>query len=368
MVSDKAAAAVSSGFLFATCQVGAEGALKSEIRRRWPALRFAYSRPGFLTFKAPAALAADEPFALDCVFARAWAHSLGKATAHGVGARAREVWKLAAGVPCEAIHVWQRDMARPGWRGFEPHFTPAAVQIEAALRTHWPAGQGTREAAHPRIAQPGQRVLDCVLVEADEWWVGWHRATTNESCVPGGVFDIALPEHAVSRAYLKMAEALSWSDLPLARGERIAELGCAPGGASQALLDRGLHVVGIDPALVDPRVLAHPHFTHVQKRAADVRRREFRGVAWLAADMNIAPDSTLDAVEAIVTHPAVNVRGLLLTLKLLDWSLAEAVPDYLARVRRWGYTNVRARQLAFNRQEICVTALRAVTKRRKRAR
>ena len=86
----------------------------------------------------------------------------------------------------------------------------------------------------------------------------------------------------------------------------------APGGASQALLARGLLVTGIDPAQVDPRVLSHPNFTHVRKRAADVRRREFRGVTWLTADMNVDPQATLDAVAAIVTYPTVEIRGLLL--------------------------------------------------------
>ena len=40
-------------FIFATCQVGAEKAVKGEVARRWPDFRFAYSRPGFLTFKLP---------------------------------------------------------------------------------------------------------------------------------------------------------------------------------------------------------------------------------------------------------------------------------------------------------------------------
>ena len=35
-------------------------------------------------------------------------------------------------------------------------------------------------------------------------------------------------------------------------GARWAELGSAPGGASQALLQRGYHVLGIDPAAMDP--------------------------------------------------------------------------------------------------------------------
>ncbi len=179
-----------------------------------------------------------------------------------------------------------------------------------------------------------------------------------ESCLPGGLRDVALPSDAVSRAYLKMDEALDWSGLPIRAGQLFVEIGCAPGGASQALLARGLNVIGIDPASVDPRVLEHPRFTHIRKRGADVRRRDFRGVSWLAADMNVAPQYTLDTVEEIVTHEAVNIRGLILTLKLVEWNLADEIPAYLERVRRWGYKHVRARQLAHNRQEICVAALR----------
>ena len=128
------------------------------------------------------------------------------------------------------------------------------------------------------------------------------------------------------------------------------------------LLGRGLVVTGIDPAAMDPQVLAHPNFTHERKRAADVRRREFRKTRWLTADMNVAPEFTLDAVGEIVTHEDVHVEGLLLTLKLPDWSLAEKVPNYLARIRSWGYPQVVARQLQHGRQEICVAALQAARK------
>jgi 23S rRNA (cytidine2498-2'-O)-methyltransferase len=173
-----------------------------------------------------------------------------------------------------------------------------------------------------------------------------------------------LPEHAVSRAYLKMAEALVWSDLPLARGEHVVELGCAPGGASQALLDAGLFVTGVDPAEVDETVLADPHFNHVRARVAKAPKRLLRGAHWLAADMNVAPAYTLDAVESVVKHKDISIRGLILTLKLSDWSLVDELPAYVERVRRWGYKDVRLRQLAFNRQEICLAALRSRAQRR----
>jgi 23S rRNA (cytidine2498-2'-O)-methyltransferase len=166
-----------------------------------------------------------------------------------------------------------------------------------------------------------------------------------------------MPPEAVSRAWLKMEEALRWSQLPIPPGARVAEIGSAPGGASQALLARGMIVTGIDPAEMAPAVLNHPHFTHIRRRSIQVQRREFRKTRWLTADMNVAPKYTLDAVESIVTHPMANIRGMLLTLKLPEWSLAQRVPEYLERIRRWGFNIVRARQLQYNRREICVAAM-----------
>lgn len=343
-------------FLFATCQIGAEAALKAEVVRAHPGFRFSYSRPGFLTFKLPADFAPAPTFDLRSVFARAWGYSLGKVDASTLdGGAAAVAARLATG-GFNALHVWQRDMAAIGHRGFEPHVTPAALAAEEAIRRH-PA-VASLDPPPARDASSSDLVFDCVLVEPHEWWIGQHWAIGGDTRHPGGLRDIAIPENMVSRAYIKMQEALAWSGLPIKPGQTIVEVGCSPGGASQALLEQGLTVIGIDPAEVDAAVLAHPHFTHIRKRGADVRRREFRSVHWLAADMNVAPEYTLDTVEAIVTHEAVNVGGLLLTLKLLDWRLAEELPTYLERVRSWGYHQVRARQLAHNRQEVCVTGLR----------
>jgi 23S rRNA (cytidine2498-2'-O)-methyltransferase len=215
------------------------------------------------------------------------------------------------------------------------------------------------------LARAGDAILDCILVAPDQWWIGCHRASSLPTRWPGGVPKIDLPPHAVSRAYLKMQEALLWSGLPIEPGDRCVEIGSSPGGSCQALLDRGLLVAGIDPAEMHEALLAHPNFTHRRARAADLKRREFRGVKWLMVDSNVAPKHTLDTVEHIVTNRQVNVRGMLLTLKLLEWSLADEIPDFLARIRSWGYEHVRARQLAYDRQEICVAALPRRSLRRK---
>jgi 23S rRNA (cytidine2498-2'-O)-methyltransferase len=102
----------------------------------------------------------------------------------------------------------------------------------------------------------------------------------------------------------------------------------------------------------------------LKKRGSDVKRQEFLGVRWLAADMNIAPEDTLDEVEAIVTSPQVSIRGMVLTLKMSDWSVASRLPAYVERVRGWGYRDVRTRQLVTGGQEICLVALRRKALRR----
>lgn len=324
-------------------------------------MRFAYSRPGFLTFK----LGGDHwtpDFDLRSVFARAHGFSLACLTIENPIEAAREFWRLGGEIGPRRLHVWQRDLAAAGHRGYEPGLTEQAAAVRARLLEEVGSAAWNGSGFDPDpIAADGDLVLDCVLIAENQWWVGYHQAHSALSRYPGGFFDVALPSEVVSRAYVKMEEALRWSEFPLRAGQLCVELGSAPGGASQALLHRGLRVIGIDPAEMDPRVLAHPRFQHIRKRGHEVRRREFRDVDWLMADMNVAPQYTLDTVEAIVTHPQVNIRGVLLTLKLVEWSLAGQISTYLDRVRSWGYDDVRARQLPHHRQEFCLAA-------RKRAR
>jgi 23S rRNA (cytidine2498-2'-O)-methyltransferase len=347
----------SARFLFVTCQVGAEKAVKAELAERWPDFRFAYSRPGFLTFKLSEQQFLTPDFNLASAFARAYGFSLGKVAGNDPVLAAAEAWKLLADRPIRRIHAWERDTAEPGFRGFEPAITAAATEAFDAIRVACPHPERIAPGNHLQPADVSDWVADCVLVEPNEWWIGYHRARSVPSRWPGGIATIDLPHDAVSRAWLKMEEALEWSHLPARAGARFAEIGSSPGGASQALLGHGFEVVGIDPAEMSPLVLGDPRFRHIRRRAVQVPRRAFRKVRWLTADMNVAPNFTLDALEAIVTHAEVSIRGMLVTLKLPEWNLASQLPEYLARIRKWGFNLVRARQLSSNRREICVAAL-----------
>ncbi len=365
-------------FLYTVCQRGAEATLKRELARHLPDVQPAFSRPGFVTFKRARPFAEPQHFSLASTFARAWGFSLGSVSGTHLLPLAKAVWQLPEvlqllsapqliAAPLQAIHAWQRDPAIPGQRGFEPGPTPLAQEVRQALLQTTPLESlRQQQGQHEQPAPRNRWVLDVVLVEPGTWWIGCHLATHRLARYAGGVLPVTPPPEIVSRAYLKTAEALRWALLPVGRDDRCIELGCAPGGSSQALLDRGLWVTGVDPAEVASIVLDHPRFQHLRKRSAELSQRHLKGIQWLMADINATPNYTLDAVEAIVTHPQVSIRGLLLTLKFSDWHLADDLPRFIKRVRSWGYQDVRTRQLAHNRQELCLAALRSRKQRRLR--
>lgn len=348
-------------FVFAICQAGAEAALKNEVARRHPPLKFAFSRPGFVTFRLPGGLPPD--FALDCAFARTWGWSLGKAQGAAEDLP-RAFLSLAAEhfSPHELaqfshLHVWPRERVLPGDpepdAGAPQPPTAGPLLLEQAAERNAPWRPALN--AH---AKRGERVLDGIVVEPNEWWLGWHRTNSPETCWPGGAPNLPLPSPMVSRAYLKLAEALLWSGLPVGEGDRCVEIGSAPGGSCLALLERGCIVAGIDPAAMDARVLLNPRFTHYRARAKEVPRHVYADCRWLTVDVNAAPKYTLDTVDAIVALPGVEIDGLVLTLKLTHPALAAQLPAFTGRIASWGYSPVRVRQLAYNRQEVCVVALR----------
>ena len=240
-----------SQFLFATCQRGAEATLKQELADDPHDLRPAFSRPGFVTFKVMGTIAKPQQFQLVSTFARTWGFCLGKVQGELMKELAEQVWHsdgVRAFLEAEEVadlHIWQRDAAVPGEKGFCPGPSCLAEEVESVLRQSAPLEHLKKLPTKQRLPSHRNRwVLDVVVVEPNSWWLGCHYATRRHECWPGGVVPLEYSSDSVSRANLKMQEALQWSALPMARGDVCVELGSAPGGASQALLDAGMVVLG----------------------------------------------------------------------------------------------------------------------------
>ena len=342
-------------FIFVVCQNGVESACKNEVTRNHPELRLAFSRPGFVTFKLD-----DSPFPekffLKSTLARTYGWSWGNETADSSTELVKSVLQHPKLAEAKHIHIWQRDRLNPGTRGFEPGITPLAQEMAEQVRRVL-----TEENQMPvnGLTQPDVPVFDVVMVEPNQWWFGFHYATTPALRWPGGVPLIDHQVDCVSRAYLKLQEALLWSGIGIKPEDNCLEIGSAPGGGCQLLLEKGARVLAVDPAEMDPEILAHDNLTHLKCRGRDVRKRDLRDIRWLFSDLNVTPSYTIDAVEEIVTNQHVcHLQGMLLTLKLTDLKMIDQVPDLIQRVKGMGFNLVRTRQLAFNRNEFCLMAIR----------
>jgi 23S rRNA (cytidine2498-2'-O)-methyltransferase len=342
-----------SAFIFAVCQIGAEPALKKEIARDYPELRFAYSKPGFITFKKIEGKI-DLQFILRSVFARAYGVSSGAILVEDFSAISKFAQELVHQNRNQLrLHLWERDQHPPGETPLG--FQPGAIAQEFKTKL---AAQCPELFANPEKAELGDTVLDLVAIDSQTLWMGAHLHSASHSPWPGGSFSIPLPDHSPSRAYLKLEESLQWASNPTRAGDTAVEIGSAPGGASFALLNRGLRVVGIDPGEMAPIVLQNPNFVHFQRPVANILREELpESVQWVLLDMNVEPRISLFAVDRLVHRMRDSVLGVILTIKLNRWEFADEIPTMLAHVREMGMVRVKAAQLSYHRQEIVVFGL-----------
>ena len=347
-------------FIFLICQVGSEARCKAELQANHPELRFAFGRPGLLTFKIVGESAIQNDLFLKTTFARSYGYSLETVDRDQLETT---VAQLAQELECRLIHTWNRAEQ-------DVQLKESQTKTGSVVRFKIPGVKWNRN------AQAGESVIDIIEVDSDRWLVGFHRATQAFQRWRAGTPLITCDEPVVSRAYFKTSEALLWSRLPVRAGDICVEIGAAPGGSAQALLQKGCHVIAVDPAEMDPRLSGYPRLTHIKKRGREVPKKEFSRARWLFADLNVAPKFTLDTVEEIVSNDAVHFRGMVLTLKLMDEAgkadpknlMLDSLSDAITRVRGWGMRYVKTRQLAYNRNEVCLFALKqkALVRARKR--
>lgn len=377
-----------------------ESFLKQEVPKVYKDAKFAFSRRGFLTFRLPYPVDSNDLRISDSLFlARTIGLSLGgieikerdsnpqtvrKLTPHHFQLfanqpnalvdlpstprlleRLTEQCKEANLVGLDALHLWARDGLASAGR-FERGIAnssryPAIDQLAETVRKHLIShGVLTPSATCKHNSAIGQGVLDFCLIEPDHFWLGFHAANSQSQRWSGGAIPLVpTPSEPLSRAYYKIREAVSWAGLPVVDGQTCAEIGAAPGGSCQWLLEQGLNVIGIDPADIVPPVAIHPNFVHIRRRGMEVRRRDLAGIDWLLSDANASPNSILDTVEDLLKFDAIDPQGLILTLKLPDLNLLSHWKQWKEQVANWGYKHVRGRQLIFNRQEICLVATKS---------
>ncbi|MEO2040456.1 MAG: SAM-dependent methyltransferase [Pirellulales bacterium] len=336
-----------SEFVLVGCRPGSESALEHRQRRAFPSFQKSYWRKGLVTFRIPSHILSQPEWCHrgvpdnvleQLVFARIGIRSLGQITGQTEDERIAATHSLLGTLKVDAVHVWKRD----------PRLQIDTESIQrkiAALHCL----QEKVDASEQNL------ILNCVVDSVDRWWIGWHVGNALTGQWQGGYYPGQMPDHGISRAWLKLDEAIARFGIEFHPGERVCELGAAPGGACQRLLEAHLKVVGVDPATMHPQIAGHEQFTHWRKRARDVRIRDFADFDWILTDMNIDPANTMASLERILSSRPHKPRGIIATLKLSDLSHAEELDRWCSSYASWGY-QTHVQQLSTGGQEVCLVA------------
>ncbi len=194
---------------------------------------------------------------------------------------------------------------------------------------------------------PGQ-IISCTL-KGSRVLAGLSRTEHNLSAWPGGMARIAGGDDALSRAKKKLLEALDVFSIALPKTGRALDLGAAPGGWTQALLEQGLSVTAVDPAALDHR-LSSPKLEHYRGTAERFLASQPRaGFGLIVNDMRLDARDTARLLISVAELLAPS-GSILTTLKLPERGFVQVLDAALDLLRE--HFRVRARQLFHNRSEV----------------
>lgn len=297
-------------FIYTIVNVGSEKLLKEEISIKYPHLKFAYSRPGYITFKDT-----SESFTVDTVlnliFARSYGLSLGKFSLENLE---NEIKKYSDAI----IHRFS-------------YVTNESSGEKAIIN---------------------KNILDVIEVKEGEYWLGLKKARFFTWFYPFANPNVKLPDLAPSRAYLKLVEAFIWSNYKASEDEVALELGSAPGGASYAMVERGIKVYGVDNAIMDEALLKNPLFVHIKEPMQKVRDENIpRPCHLLVSDVNVMPSLILSQLKRFMSlRPG--IKNVFYTLKIGDKISVKEILSHVETFKKFGFKEVGATQLPSNKSEV----------------
>jgi 23S rRNA (cytidine2498-2'-O)-methyltransferase len=297
----------SDKFYYFLCNEGSENFLKEEIKIFAPELKFSFSTKGFLTFK----LVEKELKYQYFVFCRHWGEFIARGSREELEARlerARGVKKLSYHLSGEIFKI--------------EHF------------------------------ELDDLVFEMIQINESQFYLGKYFVTRKTNPIIGGFSKIELPSDAPSRAYLKILQAFERVGLSPNAHESALEIGSSPGGATYALLEKNLTVLGVDPGEMNPICFEFKKFKHLKKSIQDLKIEEIdQNCDWLLVDMNLSPEASLGEIEKILLHIKDHFKGAFITLKMTKISLVERLPFYRKIILRLGLNPKLMTQLIGHKQE-----------------
>lgn len=193
-------------------------------------------------------------------------------------------------------------------------------------------------------------------------WSATHAAEDLTSSYVGGEFRMRMDRDAPSRSYLKMEEAFARMGREPSTGQRVIDLGAAPGGWTYACVRRGANVLAVDsgPMRLPPRQPGWGDMHHIRANGIVFEPPDRRPVDWLVADMLVAPGVALGLLRRWMTQRM--TTNLVVNAKIPQSDAYRAIAPILqfldSQRRDW---RSMVKQLYHDRREVTVLAYRPET-------
>jgi 23S rRNA (cytidine2498-2'-O)-methyltransferase len=127
-------------------------------------------------------------------------------------------------------------------------------------------------------------------------FVDFGRAWIAREAIAGGQQRMADDDAAPSRSYLKVEEAYGILGRRPQDGERVCDLGAAPGGWSYSGAKHGASVVAVDNGPLKGGALNHPRIEHRREDAFRFAPKDGENFDWLFCDLVEEPHHVLENI------------------------------------------------------------------------
>lgn len=324
---------MSQFFYFLTIE-GNESLLKEEVRLFFPNLRFAYSRPGFCTFKNAGENLSLEEFAKKrFIFALSYGENLGRIKVEQLDDNISAIDNDSQSNPVN-LCFYELPNLKPdeAWDRVAQKYKeyPRNFPVYDLIRTH------------------GQEVF-VGLRQQDRFGSPFLRKINSEQ------------EGRVSRAFYKGADALELFKIAnkdaKSKTREVLELGCSPGGTTQYLLEKGFKVQGVDPGDMDSTILSHENFIFHKTSVQDFRIFPKNNISILMSDINLNPIMVLGECQRLASFLP-NLKYVFITCKFKDDKQLSSIRKYVQMLKAMKMKRIELLQLPYHRKEMLAFASR----------
>lgn len=338
------------------CREGSELAVAQELKLSGATILRDLGRAGLVAVELIPGLPRPDPaFSSQCLVAPV------RVTADSVGKLARAAYDAVAlaldAAPAWTLHAIAPELERPERLAGRARLV--AQELDKVIHERLRRAHRRRVPWEQASDALPPAVLQLLLAAPDEAWVslatpqplasGWLEP----SLAPLGRHPIADDSEAPSSAYRKVEEAYRLLGEAPGPGERVADLGAAPGGWTWTALKRGATVTAVDRAQLLPPVTGHAQLTHLRRDATSWEPEQPQD--WLLCDAIMAPEKTLALLERWLTQGWCRRLVVNAKFKGSDYGV---VPKLRAALARAGALRARVKQLAADKNEVtCVAVL-----------